>query len=122
MVVELDKLKTYTSAKMLSDMEILVFPELMYSLALANIISPIIWSWRNLDCFKKLDSKDAYWKVVCLKQFKINEFEFNLNSWGLTSKDREVERFLQFISPKQIAQSNALFGYNGDKYYFNFDI
>ena len=30
----------YTSAITLSDMEIFVFPELMYSLVLANIMSP----------------------------------------------------------------------------------
>ena len=28
----------------------------------------------------------------------------------------------QFISPEEIARSNALFGYEGDKYYFDVDI
>ncbi|HEC02314.1 MAG TPA: hypothetical protein ENI81_02160 [Phycisphaerales bacterium] len=119
-----EQLEKYSSAITLSDMEIFVFPELMYSLVLANIMSPIVWSWRDLDCFKKLDGKSKYRKLMRLKQFIIDEFEFNLDleTWGLTSKSREVERFAPFISPEQIAQSNALFGYHGDKYYFDVDI
>ncbi|UCF17893.1 MAG: hypothetical protein JSW59_10585, partial [Phycisphaerales bacterium] len=119
-----EQLEKYTSAITLSDMEIFVFPELMYSLVLANIMSPIVWSWRDLDCFKKLDGKNAYRKLMRLKQFIIDEFEFNLDleTWGLTSKTKEVERFEQFISPEQISRSNALFGYHGDKYYFDVDI
>ncbi|MFA7173118.1 MAG: hypothetical protein WC340_06845 [Kiritimatiellia bacterium] len=46
-----------SSAVILSDMEIFVFPELMHSLVLANIMSPRIW----------LDKYDAetipYWKT-----------------------------------------------------------
>jgi len=42
------QLEKYTSAITLSDMEIFVFPELMYSLVLANIMSPIIWKWGKL--------------------------------------------------------------------------
>jgi hypothetical protein len=59
-----------------------------------------------------------------LKQFIIDEFEFNLDleTWGLTSQDRELKRFEKFISPSEIAKSNALFGYEGDKYYFDVDI
>jgi len=119
-----EQLEKYSSAITLSDMEIFVFPELMYGLVLANIMSPIIWSWRDLDCFKKLDGKNKYRKLMRLKQFIIDEFEFNLDleTWGLTSKSREVERFAPFISPEQIAQSNALFGYHGDEYYFDVDI
>ena len=119
-----EQLEKYSSAITLSDMEIFVFPELMYSLVLANIMSPIVWSWRDLDCFKKLDGKSKYRKLMRLKQFIIDEFEFNLDleTWGLTSKSREVERFAPFISPEQIAQSNALFGYHGDNYYFDVDI
>jgi hypothetical protein len=52
-----EQLEKYSSAVTLSDMEVFVFPELMYSLVLANIMSPIIWQWRDLDCFKKLDGK-----------------------------------------------------------------
>ena len=33
-----------SSATTLSDMEIFIFPELMYSLVLANIPSPRIWT------------------------------------------------------------------------------
>ena len=119
-----EPLEKYTSALTLSDMEIFVFPELMYSLVLANIMSPIIWQWRELDCFKKLEGKSQYRKLMRLKQFIIDEFEFNLDleTWGLTNKDREIDRFKPFISPEEIAKSNALFGYHGDKYYFDVDI
>jgi len=119
-----EKLEKYTSAITLSDMEIFVFPELMYSLVLANIMSPIIWQWRELDCFDKLQGKSSYKKLMRLKQFIIDEIEFNLDleTWGLTSKAKEIERFEKFISPDDIASSNALFGYQGDKYYFDVDI
>jgi len=105
-------------------MEIFVFPELMYSLVLANIMSPIIWRWRELDCFKKLEGENSFKKLMRLKQFIIDEYEFNLDleTWGLTSKDKELKRFEKFISPEDIAKSNALFGYHGDKYYFDVDI
>ena len=118
------QLEKYTSAITLSDMEIFVFPELMYSLVLANIMSPIIWRWRQLDCFKKLKGKSQYKKLMRLKQFIIDEFEFNLDleTWGLTSKSDELARFKEYISPEDIAASNALFGYHGDKYYFDVDI
>lgn len=119
-----NELEKYSSAITLSDMEIFVFPELMYSLLLANIMSPIIWQWRELDCFKKLKGKSTYRKLMRLKQFIIDEFEFNLDleTWGLTSQSREIKRFEKFISPDDIARSNALFGYQGDKYYFDVDI
>jgi len=119
-----EKLEKYSSAITLSDMEVFVFPELMYSLVLANIMSPIIWRWRELDCFKKLEGKNSYKKLMRLKQFIIDEYEFNLDleTWGLTSKDKELKRFEKFILPEEIAKSNALFGYEGDKYYFDVDI
>jgi len=119
-----DELEKYTSAITLSDMEVFVFPELMYSLLLANVMSPIIWQWRELDCFKKLEGKSPYRKLMRLKQFIIDEFEFNLDleTWGLTSKGRELKRFEKTISADDIARSNALFGYQGDKYYFDVDI
>ncbi len=119
-----EELEKYTSAVTLSDMEIFVFPELMYSLVLANIMSPVLWRWRELDCFKKLEGKSSYKKLMRLKQFIIDEYEFNLDleTWGLTSKDRELRRFAQVVSPEAIAGSNALFGYHGDEYYFDVDI
>ncbi len=119
-----EKLEKYTSSITLSDMEIFVFPELMYSLLLANIMSPIIWKWRELDCFKKLEGKTSYKKLMRLKQFIMDEFDFNLDleTWGLTNQQVEIKRFEKFISPEEIAKSNALFGYQGDKYYFDVDI
>ncbi len=119
-----EQLQKHTSAITLSDMEIFVFPELMYSLVLANIMSPIIWQWRRLECFKKLDGKSSYKKLMRLKQFIMDEYEFNLDleTWGLTSKAKELKRFEKFVSPDDVAKSNALFGYHGDKYYFDVDI
>jgi hypothetical protein len=119
-----ERLEKCSSAITLSDMEIFVFPELMYSLVLANIMSPIIWQWRELDCFKKLKGKSSYRKLMRLKQFIIDEYEFNLDleTWGLTSKVKELKRFEKFVSGDDIAKSSALFGYEGDKYYFDVDI
>jgi hypothetical protein len=59
-----------------------------------------------------------------LKQFIIDEYEFNLDleTWGLTSKAKELKRFEKFVSGDDIVKSNALFGYEGDKYYFDVDI
>jgi len=59
-----------------------------------------------------------------LKQFIMDEYEFNLdlNTWGLTHKNNEIARFTSYISKDEIEKSNALFGYTGDKYYFDLDI
>jgi hypothetical protein len=87
-------------------------------------MSPTIWQWRQLDCFKKLEGKSSYKKLMRLKQFIMDEFEFNLDleTWGLTSKAKELKRFEKIISSDDISRSNALFGYHGDKYYFDVDI
>ncbi len=71
-----EQLEKYSSAMTLSDMEVFIFPELMYSLVLANIMSPVIWQWRQIDCFKKLEGKSPYRKLMRLKQFIIDEYEF----------------------------------------------
>jgi len=117
-------IEKYSSAYTLSDMEIFVFPELMYSLVLANIMSPILWKWRELESFRKLEGKGSYRKLMRLRQFIMDEFDFNLDleTWGLTDRNTELKRFERYMSPQQIAQSNALFGYEGDKYYFDVDI
>jgi hypothetical protein len=122
--MDVKDIEKYSSAYTLSDMEIFVFPELMYSLVLANIMSPILWKWRELETFRKLEGKGSYRKLMRLRQFIMDEFDFNLDleTWGLTDKDTELQRFERYLSPQEIAQSNALFGYEGDKYYFDVDI
>lgn len=96
-----ETIEKYSSAMTLSDMEIFVFPELMFAILLADIMSPIIWQWRQLDCFKKLEGKSSYKKLLRLRQFIMDEFDFNLDleTWGLTTKARELARFEKFISP-----------------------
>lgn len=113
-----------TSAITLSDMELFVFPELIYSLVLANIMSPCIWQWRNDPWFKNIESKKPYKRIQRLKQFIMDNFAFNLDleTWGLTRQEIELERFKPFIDPRDISASNALFGYQGDQYYFDVDI
>ncbi|NLH16238.1 MAG: hypothetical protein GX455_06645, partial [Phycisphaerae bacterium] len=122
--MDADKLEKYSSAFTLADMEVFVFPELMYSLVLANLMSPILWKWRDEDCFKRLEGKGPYKRLMRLRQYIMDEYEFNLDlqTWGLTSKQREIERFKPWISAEQLARSNGLFGYEGDKYYFDVDI
>jgi hypothetical protein len=119
-----EDLEKYSSAVTLSDMEVFVFPELFYALILANIMSPLVWKWRDEDCFKKLEGKDNFKKLLRLRQFIMDEYDFNLDleTWGLTSKSRELGRFAGFVSPDDVAKSNGLFGYEGDKYYFDVDI
>lgn len=119
-----DDLEKYSSAMTLSDMELFVFPELIYSLVLANIMSPLIWKWRGLESFEKLAGKSSYRRLMRMRQFIMDEFDFNLDleTWGLTDKDTELKRFERYMSPQQIGASNALFGYEGDKYYYDVDI
>lgn len=118
------ELEKKSSAVTLSDMEVFIFPELMYSLLLANIMSPRLWRWREDPWFAGLDRMKSYRRITRLKQYIIDHYVFNLDleTWGLTAGEREIERFSDYISEETIAQSNALFGYEGDKYYFDMDI
>ena len=117
-------MEKYSSAVTLSDMEIFIFPELLYSLVLANIMSPIIWKWKENSWFKEIDSISQYRRIIRLKQFIMDNFDFNLDleTWGLTTKEKEIARFESFLDEDIISRSNALFGYEGDKYYFDIDI
>jgi hypothetical protein len=118
------KLEKYSSAFTLSDMEIFIFPELFYPLVLANIMSPVIWKWRDDRWFKDIEKKSFTYKVNRIKQFIIQNYVFNLDlsTWGLTTKTREIARFSEFFDMEVLKHSNALFGYEGDKYYFDIDI
>jgi hypothetical protein len=117
-------IEKYSSSITLSDMEIFIFPELLYSLLLANIMSPIIWAWREDPWFKDIDKMAPYKRVLRVKQFIMDNFDFNLDldTWGLTTKENEISRFKSFMDEDVINRSNALFGYEGDKYYFDMDI
>jgi hypothetical protein len=117
-------LEKYSSAFTLSDMEIFIFPELFYPLVLANIISPVIWKWRDDPWFKDVENKSFAYKANRIKQYIIQNFVFNLDlsTWGLTTKTKEIERFRDYFDMQVLKQSNALFGYEGDKYYFDIDI
>ena len=118
------ELEKYSSAYTLSDMEIFIFPELFYSLVLANIMSPEIWKWRDDPWFANIKGKSFTYKINRVKQYIMEHFAFNLDldTWGLTDKTRELSRFSDFIDAGSLSQSNALFGYEGDKYYFDMDI
>lgn len=117
-------LEKYSSAVTLSDMEVFIFPELMYALVLANIMSPCIWRWRNDPWFSGMQKLSPYRRILRTKQYLMDNFAFNLDldTWGLTTKERELKRFSSFIDPDVLARSNALFGYEGDKFYFDMDI
>jgi hypothetical protein len=117
-------IEKYSSAVTLSDMEVFIFPELLYSLVLANIMSPLLWTWRDDPWFAGMEKQNPYRRLLRVKQYIIDHFTFNLDldTWGLTTKDREMSRFAGFIGQEALSQSNALFGYEGDKYYFDIDI
>ncbi len=114
----------YSSAFTLSDMEIFIFPELFYPLVLANIMSPEIWKWREDPWFEGIEKRSFTYKINRIKQYIIDNYKFNLDlaTWGLTTKSRELERFSSFFDIEVLKQSNALFGYEGDRYYFSLDI
>ena len=113
-----------SSAVTLSDMEIFVFPELMYSLVLANILSPRLWAWRDLPWFDGIRTMRPKKRLQRLRQHIMDNYTFNLDleTWGLTTQKRELARFAPFLSPEDITRSNALFGYHGDAYYYDIDI
>jgi hypothetical protein len=118
------ELEKYSSAFTLSDMEIFIFPELFYPLIIADIMSPHLWSWREDLWFKDIETKSFTTKANRIKQYIIQNYIFNLDlsTWGLTSKSAEIGRFSDFFDMEMLRQSNALFGYEGDKYYFDIDI
>ena len=113
-----------SAAWTLSDMEIFIFPCLMFSLVLANILSPRLWKWRDLDVFKDIRQKNPKKRLQRLRQHIMDNYTFNLDleTWGLTTQAKELKRFSPFLSPDEIASSNALFGYQGDAYYYDIDI
>jgi hypothetical protein len=117
-------LEKYSSAFTLSDMEIFIFPELFYPLVLADIMSPELWKWRDDRWFSDIEKKGFTVKANRIKQYIIQNYVFNLDlsTWGLTSKSAEIGRFSDFFDMDMLKQSNALFGYEGDKYYFDIDI
>ncbi len=117
-------MEKYSSAFSMSDMEIFVFPELLFPLVISNIMSPIIWKWRDVPWFKDIHKKTFNYKVNRIKQYIMDHHVFNLDldTWGLTTKDTEINRFKDFVDMDMLKQSNALFGYEGDKYYFDIDI
>ena len=97
-------MEKYSSAITLSDMEVFVFPELMYSLVLANIMSPILWEWNDEETFKKIAAKTLHRKLMRLRQYIMDEYEFNLDleTWGLTKQNEELKRFADFIAPEDV--------------------
>ena len=113
-----------SAATTLSDMEIFVFPELMFSLVLANILSPRLWRWRELEWFAGIREMRPKKRLQRLRQHIMDNYTFNLDldTWGLTRQAVELKRFEPFLSPDEIAASNALFGYQGDAYYYDIDI
>ncbi|MBN1595009.1 hypothetical protein JW933_03690 [candidate division FCPU426 bacterium] len=114
----------YSSAFTLSDMEVFIFPELLYALVLANILSPRIWAWREDPWFAGVEHMTFNRQMQRLKQYIMDHYSFNLDleTWGLTTKQREMDRFAGFVAPDIFSRSNALFGYEGDQYYFDVDI
>ena len=117
-------LEEKSSACTLSDMEIFIFPGLMYSLMLANVLSPRLWAWRELEWFSGIREMRPKKRLQRLRQHIMDNYTFNLDldTWGLTRQQRELERFAPFLSQEDIAKSNALFGYQGDAYYYDIDI
>lgn len=118
------KSEMMTAAVTLSDMEIFIFPDLLMAGALANLMSPMIWRWRDDPYFRNIEELSTYQRIQRVKQYIISHFTFNLDleTWGLTTKQREKDRFAPFVDFAQVENSNALMGYEGDRYYYDIDI
>ena len=116
--LDMDKktLEKYSSAFTLSDMEIFIFPDLLYALVLANIMSPEIWKWRSDPWFTGITKMGTLKKIHRVKQYVMDHYNFNLDleTWGLTDKQTEINRFSDFVDFDMLSSSNALFGYEGD--------
>ena len=97
---DLRDLERKSSAVTLSDMEVFIFPELMYSLVLANLMSPCIWLWRDDPWFAGIEAMTPYRRITRLKQYVMGHYAFNLDldTWGLTSKQTEIARFKDYVS------------------------
>lgn len=117
-------LERRSAAVTLSDLELFVFPELLYALVLANIMSPCIWRWRNDPWFKDIASMTPYRRIVRLKQYVVQNYAFNLDlhTWGMTTKQRELARFRPYMGEGALKRSSPFFGYDGDRYYYDLDI
>ena len=63
MMLEHKELEKRSSAVTLSDMEMFIFPELIYGLVLANIMSPRIWAWRADPWFDGLERMKPYKRI-----------------------------------------------------------
>jgi hypothetical protein len=86
--VPAERLEEVSSAYTLSDMEIFVFPSLFYPLVYANIMSPVIWAWRDDPWFANFEKLSPYRRIQRLKQFIMDNYVFNLDleTWGLTTQ------------------------------------
>ena len=62
-----------SAAVTLSDMEIFIFPELMFSLVLANMLSPRLWLWRELDWFAGIREMRPKKRLHRLRQHIIDD-------------------------------------------------
>ncbi len=118
------KMEKMSSAVTLSDMEIFIFPDLMIAGALANLMSPLIWEWKKDPWFLNMEKLSPYQRVLKVKQYIIDHYVFNLDleTWGLTKKEQERARFSDLVDFSQVEASNALMGYEGDRYYYDIDI
>jgi hypothetical protein len=79
-------------------MEIFIFPELLYALVLANIMSPEIWKWREDEWFTGIDKMGPLKKIHRLKQYIMDHYSFqprsgNLGAHRQANRDHQVRGF-----------------------------
>jgi hypothetical protein len=119
-----ERLERLSAAYTLSDLEMVVFPELMYGLVLANIMSRRIWAWRNLPWFRGMASMTPYRRILRVKQYVMDNYAFNLDlkTWGLTTKDRELARFQEILPAAVLKELSPFFGYARNRRYLDLDV
>jgi len=118
--VKSDEVELYSSASTLSDMEIFVFPDLLYSLVISNILSPKLWNWKNDSYFKDIKKLKTQKKLSRLRQYMVENYKFNLDlaTWGMTTRHRELARFKPYLNEHEIAKHNVFLGCSGHAHYF----
>ncbi len=73
-------LEEKSAASTLSDMEIFIFPELMFSLVLANILSPRLWKWRELEWFQGIRDMRPKKRLQRLRQHIMDNYTLTSTS------------------------------------------
>ncbi len=117
-------LELRSAAYTLTDLEVAVFPSLLPALLIANVLSPVVWRWRDDPWFAGIEALSPYRRVLRVKQFIMDRYAFNLDlmTWGLTTQNAETERFAPHIPQSELCRLSPFLECEGDRHYFEMGI